>query len=152
MQDTSRMMTASNISLGDIGMGILLGLWPGEIPTLPPPHEISYSVITLGESCYNHTWSKTMYKMEDCMHRKKDVKEIWHQDGSSQGDCNSSHTLLFTWQNHWRNHQPSPAIKTTLLMQTTQKRKVRTPHHDISWGQQTVYTKSRKKKQKQFLS
>ncbi len=44
-------MTAPNISLGDVGVGISRGLRTHESPTLPSTCEISYAVITLGESC-----------------------------------------------------------------------------------------------------
>ena len=59
MQDTPRVMTASDISLGDVGVGISRGLQPREVPTPLPPSEMPYTVITLGESCYNlvFTWT-----------------------------------------------------------------------------------------------
>ena len=52
MQDTPN-MTNPDISLGGVGIGISLGLWPRDIPMPTPSREISYGFVTLGKSCYN---------------------------------------------------------------------------------------------------
>ncbi len=53
MQDIPRVTNPSDISLGDVSVGISLGLQPRDISTLPSPREISYGFVTLGKSCYN---------------------------------------------------------------------------------------------------
>ena len=62
MQDVPCVMTASDISLGGIGVGISLGLQPHEISTPSPPREISDRIITLRESCYTILLSEGEYQ------------------------------------------------------------------------------------------
>ena len=53
MQDTPRVLTANDISLGGFGIGISLGLQPRKIPTPLPPHEIWSAADTLRECCHS---------------------------------------------------------------------------------------------------
>ena len=49
-----------------MGVGISVGLQPREIPMLPPPQEILYAFITLGESCKNAFMGEvTMHGRDD---------------------------------------------------------------------------------------
>ena len=57
MQDNPHVLNASDISQGDVGIGISLGLQPREILMPLSPREMSYTFSTLGNSCYNYSFN-----------------------------------------------------------------------------------------------